>query len=395
MSRSKRLQRPNSNSGETLQPGCHREWQLFGGWHAVCDIAAVTQAICREMSPRVKPPVKHVRRKPATGAKSAQADQHKSMTAARPTQADQQKSVAAARPRKLLRGKPWIRCKRINRNRSALRAKPSWTRINRNRSLLRSRVQADQPKPMAAAKPVQADQPKPMAAAKPVQADQVENDHCGEAVQADQPKPIAAAKPVQADQPKTIAAAKPVQADQPKTIAAAKPVQADQPKTVAAAKPVQADQPKTIAAAKPVQADQPKTLVAKSAAAAKPMQATAKPEQTDQRKSVQPEQTVTTDLSLTELGAGALLQRTSSNIILRTFGLLYAANVEHDSNEESKHGNSRVRDSRALVERRQRASAGTRHFRVCSSRPTTAAYQSKSMRLLRLAPVRAPASALA
>jgi hypothetical protein len=270
---------PTSSATPDLQPGCHREYQLFGGWYAVCDnaeVAAPQRTADADPAPDQPPVQQGVRRKSTTGAKSAQADQHKptqadqhkALAAAKPMQAAQQKSVADAKPTVAA---PWKTMDPMQADQPMAAAKP---------------VQADQPKPLAAAKPVQADQPKPMAAAKPVQADQPKPLAAAKPVQADQFRDrFTVVKPMQADQPKPLAAAKPMQADQSKTIAAAKPVQADQPKPLAAAKPVQADQPKPIAAAKPVQADG--KAIAANQADQRKSTAAAKPEQTDQGKSEQ------------------------------------------------------------------------------------------------------------
>jgi hypothetical protein len=191
-----------SASTPGLQPGCHKEFQLFRGWVIACDDAQsaalqrAAEADPAQYEPQNETPVQQANRQPSTGAKPAQAHQRKSVAAAKPVQADQQKSAAA---------------------------KP---------------VQADPWKPMDAAEPNQAGQRKPVAAAGPMQAD---------------PRKSAAAKPVQADPQRSMASAEPVQADARKSKAAAKPVQADPRKSTAAAKPVQADLRKATAA-KPVQA---------------------------------------------------------------------------------------------------------------------------------------------
>ena len=188
---------PESTSG--LRPGCRTEWQLFSGWHVVCNDgqgAALPQTAQTDPEQSEPPVQQAVRRKSAAAAKPVQADQRKSVAAAKPTQADQQKPTAAAKPAK---SDPW---KAMDPDADA--------------------VQAAQQKPTAAAKPSKSD---PWKAVDP------------DAVQATQQKSSSAiTQPTQTDPWKTAGAAKSVQTDPPKVMAYAVPA-ADSAKAMASAVP--------------------------------------------------------------------------------------------------------------------------------------------------------------
>ena len=219
---------PKSTSGPTpgLRPGCRTEWQLFSGWHVVCNDgqgAALPQTA--ETDPeQSEPPVQQaVRRKSVAAAKPTQADQRKSVAAANPTQADQHKPTAAAKPAKT---DPW---KAMDPDADA--------------------VQAAKQKPTAAAKPAKSD---PWKAADP------------DAVQATQQKSSSAiTQPTHTDPWKTAGAAQSVQTDPPKVMAYAVPA-ADPAKAMASAVPA-ADPAKAMA----VPAADPRKSKTKTSAAAK------------------------------------------------------------------------------------------------------------------------------